>query len=487
MDKRFYITTTIPYVNAPPHMGHALEFIEADVLARWHRAAGEETYFLSGTDDNAIKNVQAAEKAGMPVEEFVDRHSCEFKELLAALNISVDQFIRTTEERHKKGVRALWLATTPGDIYKKPYKGLYCVGCELFYKPEELEENGECPEHPGRKLELVREENYFFRLSKYGPWLRGIIESGELKIIPASRKNEVLAFIDRGLEDFSVSRPVSRSKGWGVPVPADPGQTVYVWYDALANYITALGYPDKNAQLFKKFWLDNLNRMHILGKGVSRFHSIYWPAMLFSAGLPLPTIEFIHGYVTIGGQKMSKTIGEVVNPEEVVRRYGSEAVRYYLLREIPAHGDGDFSLRRFKERYAAELANGLGNFAARVLALGEKCGEMKLSSGISSAVEQKIEAGRSAVKAAMAEFKFNEALGAIWELISFGDSYININKPWETTDQKIIFELVVILDNVAGLLGPFLPKTSEAITRSIQQADGKIKTKKSEILFPRIS
>ena len=474
-------------MNAPPHLGHALEFVQADAIARWHRAAGDKTYFLSGTDDNAIKNVQAAEKAGIPVNEFVDRNSREFEELLSALDISIDQFIRTTEERHKRGAQALWAATKPGDIYKKTYKGLYCVGCELFYKPEELDKNGECPEHPGRKLELVQEENYFFSLSKYGTWLRGIIESGELNIVPDSRKNEVLAFIDRGLEDFSVSRPVSRSKGWGVPVPGDPGQTIYVWYDALANYITALGYPDSNAQLFKRFWLDNLNRMHVLGKGVSRFHAIYWPAMLSSAGLPLPTIEFIHGYVTIEGQKMSKTIGNVVSPAEAVRRYGSEAVRYYLFREIPAHGDGNFSMRRFEERYAADLANGLGNFAARVLALGEKCGEISLSLGIDSSVEQKIKETRSAVESAMAEFKFNEALGAIWELISFGDSYVNTHKPWETNDQKIIFNLVVILDNVAGLIAPFLPKTAEAITRSIQQVDGKIKIKKSKILFPRIS
>ncbi len=490
MPTKFYITTTIPYVNAPPHLGHALEFVQADVIARSRRAAKDEVYFLSGTDDNAIKNVQAAESAGVPADEFVSRNSETFKRLLAALNISTDQFIRTTEERHKVGAQALWAATKPEDIYKKTYEGLYCTGCELFYKPEELNEKGECLEHPGRKLELVKEENYFFKLSKYGTWLHELVEGGEMEIVPDSRKNEVLAFIDRGLEDFSISRPVSRSKGWGVPVPGDPSQTIYVWYDALANYITALGYPDVNAQLYRTFWSENKhNRLHVLGKGVSRFHAIYWPAMLKSAGLPVPTKEFIHGYITVNGEKISKTLGNVVDPFAVVQKYGVDAVRYYLLREIPAYDDGDFGDEEFKNRYNSDLANGLGNFAARVLTLGAGLGKIPEGLKPDAEISGYIEKTKKAVSEKTEDFKFHEALAAIWDLLSFGDSYVNKTAPWGIKDSKekvqTVFNLVVILDNVAALLRPFLPGTAEKITGCINW-DGELRVEKGKILFPRI-
>lgn len=484
---KFYITTTIPYVNAAPHIGHAQEFAEADAYARYRKARGDEVYFLSGSDENAIKNVEAAEKAGIPVGELVAKNSEAFKNLLSALGASNDQFIRTTEERHVKGVQALWRAAKKEDIYKKTYRGLYCVGCELFYAREELNEKGECGEHPGKPLEEVEEENYFFRLSAYADQLQKLIKSDELKIVPMFRKNEVVSFIERGLEDFSISRPVSRSKGWGIRVPEDQSQTVYVWYDALANYITALGYPDAEAPLYKEFWSDNPNRLHILGKGVSRFHAIYWPAMLLSAGLPLPTVEFIHGYVTVEGQKMSKTIGNVTNPADVIRQYGAEAVRYYLLREIPAYEDGDFSARRFEERYSADLANGLGNFASRVLALGEKYGEMRLPLTVDPALEKKIQEARGVVERAMDEFKFHEAVGAIWELIAFGDGYVNEKKPWlGNSDKEAVPSLVVLLDNIAGLLAPFLPGTAERITSCIRWSDSVLKVTRGEMLFPRL-
>jgi methionyl-tRNA synthetase len=490
-EKKFYVTTTIPYVNAAPHIGHALEFVQADVIARSERAklGKENVYFLSGTDDNAIKNVQAAENAGMPVAEFVSRNSSAFQELLAKLNVEVDDFIRTTEERHRRGAQALWSATKKEDIYKKTYKGLYCVGCELFYKPEELDERGECFEHPGKKLEEVQEENYFFKLQNYAERISKLIESDTLRIIPETRKNEALSLIRGGLEDFSISRPVERSKNWGIPVPGDPRQTMYVWYDALANYITALGYPDRGAELFKKFWLENSSKMHILGKGVLRFHAIYWPAMLMSADLPLPTVEFVHGYITAEGRKISKTAGNTVDPLALAEKYGSDAVRYFLLREIPATEDGDWSDAKFRERYNADLANGVGNFVSRVLTLAEIekefPGELKPEKEITKHADHT----RGLIRDKIEEFKFREALQAIWEFLSFGDAYINRTAPWDIENEekklRTIFNLVVILDNVAAFIKPFLPDAAQKITSCIEW-DGKLKVKKCGVLFPRL-
>ncbi|MCL4399964.1 methionine--tRNA ligase [Patescibacteria group bacterium] len=487
--EKFYITTAIPYVNASPHVGHSLEFVEADVIARHEKALKKDVYFLSGTDENAIKNFQAAEKAGIGVQEFVDKNSSAFEQVLKALNISNNQFIKTTEERHKKGAQALWLSTDKDDLYKKTYRGLYCVGCEQFYEPGDLNEKGECFEHPGKPLETVEEENYFFRLSKYQSWLRDLISSGKLKIVPEIRKNEVLSVIDKGLQDFSVSRPVERSHGWGVPVPGDEKQTIYVWYDALSNYITALGYPDEKSDLYKKYWLQSDVRLHVIGKGISRFHAIYWPAMLQSAGLPLPTEEFIHGYVTAEGQKISKTIGNVIDPLEVIKKYGTDPLRYYLLREIPAYLDGDFSFKRFEERYNSDLANGLGNFSARVLSLANSLGSVKKDE-VSKDVEEKINEIRQKVNENLKEFKFHEALASIWELLSFGDAKVNSEKPWAVEDQskksEIVFNLLTILDNVASLVDPFMPETSRKITECIIWEGDSIKAKRGEVLFLRL-
>ncbi len=487
--EKFYVTTAIPYVNASPHIGHSLEFVEADVIARHERILNKDVYFLSGTDENAMKNYQAAEKAGIGVQNFVDRNSLAFETLLKVLNISNDQFIKTTEDRHKKGAQALWTATKKDDLYKKTYRGLYCVGCEQFYEPAELNDKGECFEHPGKPLEVVEEENYFFHLSRYQDWLYDLIVSDKLKIVPEIRKNEVLSLIERGLQDFSVSRPIERSHGWGVTVPNDDKQTIYVWYDALANYVTALGYPDVESELYKKYWLESQTRLHVIGKGISRFHAVYWPAMLKSAGLPIPTMEFIHGYVTTEGQKISKTLGNVVDPMEIVKKYGVDPLRYYLLREIPAYLDGDFSFRRFEERYNSDLANGLGNFAARVLTLGEGLDGMK-DREISPDVGSKISETKKKMEAALDEFKFHEALGSLWNLVSFGDEYVNDKKPWAAGEreekEKIVFDLIAVLDNVAALVRPFLPGTSERITGCIVWENGKVKTKRGGILFPRL-
>ena len=475
-----YITTTIPYVNAAPHIGHALEFVQADVIARFRRVRGYETYFLSGSDENAIKNVQAAEKEGIPTETLVLRNAEAFKELLKKLNISIDQFIRTSEERHKVGAQALWSATKKEDLYKKKYQGLYCQGCETFYNKEELNDAGECNEHPGRKLELIEEENYFFKLSNYQEWLAEVIEKDVLKIVPQSKKNEVLGFIKHGLEDFSVSRPVERTKHWGVSVPGEPEQTMYVWYDALANYITALGYPDVNAELFKTFWLENDKKIHVLGKGVSRFHAVYWLAMLKSAGLPIPNEEFIHGYITVEGQKISKTIGNVVDPFDVINRFGVDPVRYYLLREIPAYEDGDFSEEKFKSRYNGDLANGLGNLVSRVVKMARSYGVLFDPSSVEAH-------GKEVYEEAMDRYEFKKALDVIWERIQISDKFVQETEPFKTikTDpekaKRDVKELLESVWEIGVLLEPLLPETSKKILRVVEDPSSEIPT-----LFPRL-
>ena len=492
MPKTFFISTSIPYVNANPHIGHALEFVQADVLARYRRQRGEDVFFLTGTDDNALKNVQAAEAAHVPVEEWVDEHAEVFKKLARELNISNDDFIRTSKEkRHILGAQKLWLSCKKEDIYKKKYRGLYCVGCEVFKTEKELVK-GECPEHPGKKLEEVEEENYFFRLSKYQSELENLIESNKFKIIPESRRNETLQFIKSGLQDFSISRSRERAKNWGVEVPSDPSQIMYVWVDALSNYINALGYAE-NDEKFKKYWEKGGEIVHVIGKDIIRFHTLYWPAMLLSAGVRLPGTVFAHGFLTVEGQKMSKTIGNVVNPLEVVQKYGTEPTRYYLLREVSPYEDGDFSIRKFEERYNADLANGLGNFTARVLTLAADA-NIRINANdakLENVVDEKIQETRKLVYQKLEEFKFNEALAAIWDLISFGDAYVNDKKPWDTAivkDQrsKIILNLVIILDNVAALLKPFLPETAEKITSAIAWEGDSLRAKKIGSLFPRL-
>jgi len=468
MKKKFYITTAIYYVNANPHLGHALEKVQTDVIARYHRLLGEDVFFLTGTDENSLKNVQAAKKENMPIKKLVDRNTRKFKDLKKALNLSFDDFIHTTEERHKKGVQKLWLACQK-DIFKKKYKGLYCVGCEQFYKENELV-NGFCPEHK-TKPSLIEEENYFFRLSKYQKQLKTIIEKEEVKIIPETRENEVLSFINSGLEDICISRSAKRAQGWGIDVPGDSSQKVWVWFDALSNYLNALGYV-KNSQKFKKYWPANL---HIIGKGILRFHAVYWLAILLSAKLPLPKKIFVHGYLTSDGQKMSKSLGNIIDPFELVKKYGTDAVRYFLLREIPSTEDGDFTYKKFAGRYNADLASGLGNLVARVITLAKKS-KPHLSA---SKIRQEIDKTNKRYQKALAEFKFNEALIAVWELISFCDRYIEKEKPWESKDQKIISNSLFIVKEIAKLLEPFLPETSEKIFNQI-------KTKKSKPLFPRI-
>jgi methionyl-tRNA synthetase len=486
-EEKFYITTAIDYVNASPHIGHALEKIQSDVLARYHRISSEEVFFLTGTDENSLKNVQAAAEEGIPIKEFIERNTKRFYGLKKSLNLSFDDFIRTTEERHTKGVQKLW-QDCKKDIYKKAYRGLYCVGCEEFYKKKELI-NGLCPEHK-TKPELVEEEDYFFRLSRYQDKLKQIIEKKELRIIPETRKNEILSFINSGLEDICISRSAERAKGWGIPVPGDSSQIIWVWFDALANYITALGYADNNAK-FKKWWPADL---HVIGKGINRFHSIYWPAILLSAGIELPKVIFVHGYLTVAGQKMSKSLGNVIDPFELVEKYGTEPVRYFLLREIPAAEDGDFTYEKFEARYNADLASGLGNLVARVLTVAEKIKPQLIKGEFQNPeLTEEINNVRKKYKKFLDEFKFNEALTSIWELISFCDKYIDKKRPWEETENQtaIIADLLYVIGNIAKMLQPFLPETSEKIFQQlgIKPTEEKwhFEIKKGKSLFPRLN
>ena len=477
MKRKFYVTTAIDYVNAKVHLGHSLEKVQADVLARYHRALGEDVFFLTGTDENAQKNVLASEKEGISPKEFVDQNASFAKNLWKKLNISFDYFIRTTNKKiHWPGVKKIWLkCKEAGDIYKKKYSGLYCSGCEAFVKEKDLKD-GLCPYHL-KKPEKVSEENYFFALSKYQKELEKIIERDEIKIIPEERKNEVLSFIKAGLEDFSISRPRERMRGWGIPVPRDSSQIIYVWFDALTNYISAIGYG-WDEKKFKKYWPADL---HIIGKDILRFHAIYWPAMLLSARIELPRKILVHGFITVGGQKMSKSLGNIVNPLEIIEKYGADPLRYFLLRESSPFEDLDFTFEKFKKRYNSDLAGGIGNLVARVITLARKSEVQSSRLKIKNQkLKAEIEKTKEEWEKSLEEFRFNESLIAVWNLVSFCDKFLQEEKPWETKEKKVISDLLAVLAEIAKLIGPFLPETSKKILKQI-------KSKKPTILFPKIS
>ena len=470
---KFYITAAIPYVNAPPHIGHALEFIQTDVIARYHKLIGEEVTQLCGGDENAVKNVQAADAAGKNVQEFVDENNKLFEDLAKKLNVEFDIWQKGSSEQHYKSSQELWRRCfEAGDIYKKEYSGLYCVGCEQFYERNELNKNGECFEHPGKPLEKVSEENYFFKLSKYTEKILKLIESNALEIIPQSRKNEIVAFVKKGLQDISISRSNERAKSWGVPVPRDETQRMYVWFDALNIYQSGVGFG-WDEEKYKKWWPADV---HVIGKGIIRFHAVYWPAFLLSAKLPTPKQIFVHEYFTVDGQKMSKTLGNVVDPISLVEKYGADGVRLYFLKHFSPFSDGDFSEDKFKEAYNSDLANGLGNLVARVARLCEKIELNPLSEpSLNENYKQTIE-----------QYKFNEVLGEVWRRISEIDREIEKAEPWKIEDlgklKDFLQNWIERINQIAFELKPFLPKTSE----KIQDLFSQTKIKSTSPLFPRV-
>lgn len=485
MQKTFYITTSIPYVNGAPHLGNVLDSVYADVLARHKRQQGYDVRFLTGTDEHGTKIQRSAEAAGLKPQEFVDKNSAKFKELKEILNLSWDDFIRTSDrERHWPGAQKLWQALEKsGDLYKKTYKGLYCVGHEAFITEKDLVE-GICQDHQ-TKPEVIEEENWFFKLSDFSGKIEKLINDGHLRVVPEVRKNEILAVLKDGLHDVSFSRP-SKNLSWGVPVPSDPTQTMYVWAEALVNYISAVGFGSADESKFQKYWTNGDEVVQVIGKDNLRFHAAIWPGMLLAAGLwPKKGITvFVHGFLTVDGKKISKTVGNVVDPKELVQKYGTDAVRYYLLKEISPFEDGDFSYEKFEKVYNGELANGLGNFSARVLALCEKAGELKIGEGaknkeISSAVKKYGEK--------LGELKFHEAVSALGELVKIGDIYVNEKKPWETGDAEVLAGLVLILEALAGNLRAIIPGVSEKLEAALSRTGhNTCKVTKIGNLFPRI-
>lgn len=468
---KFYITTAIPYVNAKPHIGHALEFVQADVVARYRKILGNDVLLLSGSDENALKNVQAAEQAGKPVAEFIDENAKLFQNLAEKLNIKFDVFQKGSTAAHHKSSQKLWELCRE-DIYKKEYTGLYCVGCEQFYESSELDENGECFEHPGKKLEQVSEENYFFRLSKYTDQIKKIIDEDTVRIIPDTRKNEILSFLKGGLKDISISRSNKRAKNWGVSVPGDDTQKMYVWFDALNIYQSGVGFA-LDEEKYKQWWPADL---HVIGKGILRFHAVYWLAFLLSAKLELPKAILVHEYITINGQKMSKTLGNVIDPIELINKYEADALRYYFLAKISPFSDGDFSEEKFIETYNSDLANGLGNLVARIAKLCEK-------NNIHAKDSYKVWCADA--EKGLSEYKFNEAIQAIWVLIRESDKKINEDKPWTLAGdelEKTLEELIKRIQEIAYNLKPFLPDTA----RKIEEQFKGPKIKSAEPLFPRI-
>ena len=479
------ITTSIPYVNAQPHIGHALEMVQADALARYHRLLGHAVRFQSGTDENALKNVQAAEEAGLTTQALVESNAARFQNLQQSLHLAWDDFIRTSaEQRHTDGVIKFWRACAAnGDIYQKRYQGLYCVGCELFYNADELVD-GLCPIHE-RPPEVVEEENYFFRLSRYQTQLQAWIESDQIRIVPETRKNEILSFIRRGMADFSISRNATRSCGWGIPVPDDPGQVIYVWFDALVNYITGPGYATASAT-YQQFWGAADQRVHLIGKDITRFHAIYWPAMLRSAGIPLPHTILVHGFITIDGGKISKSKGNVIDPVALVEQVGTDALRYYLLRKVPTTSDSNFTQSEFVYTYNADLADQLGNLLNRVVKMIERyCNSTIPAPGVLTDLDHALIAladeTQTAYHNAFAELALHRALGAVWDLIGATNKYIVQVEPWvlakrvkETEDQyaegKLTTTLYVMAESlrlIAHYLAPFLPATAAAIVEQL--------------------
>jgi len=466
MTKKFYVTTAIDYVNAMPHIGHAYQKIIADVLSRWHKVKGDEVFFLTGTDEYGKKVQSYAQKAGKKPKEFVDEISAEFKKAWKALNVDYDRFIRTTDEDHKKIVKEfIELCNKRGDIYLGEYEGYYCTGCEAYYMEKDLVD-GCCPIHK-TKIEKMKEESYFFKLSKYRNFLLDLYKKKKGFFMPKTREQEVINRLNEGLNDLSISRT---SFDWGIPFPLGKGHVTYVWFDALINYYTATRKKGK-----EKFWPADV---HLLGKDNTWFHTVYWPAMLKSAGIELPKKIYSHGFLTFNGQKISKSLGNSISLISLIEKYGADAIRYFICRQFPfsSGDDGDFSEQALIDRHNNELANKLGNLVSRVSSLAEKYGlekcEVKLLKKLN---EKKIEK-------LFNNYELDKVLNEIFGFIDICNEYVQNKKPWETGDKKVLYELKESILKIAELLWPFIPESAEKIKKQFSAT----KIKKNKILFKKI-
>lgn len=499
MKKPYYITTTLPYVNADPHIGFALEIIQADVLARYQRLLGNEVMFNTGTDEHGLKIYRKAVEQGKDPKEYCDESAAKYAALKEALNLSYTNFIRTTDPNHTAAAQMFWQKCFDnGDIYKKNYQIKYCVGCELEKTDSELI-NDQCSIHPSYKLEQIEEENYFFKFSKYQESLLKIYEERPDFVVPANRLEEIKKFVERGLEDFSISR-LKHKLPWGVPVPNDREQVIYVWFDALINYISTLGWPH-DLEKFNFFWPG----VQVAGKDNLRQQSAMWQAMLLSANLPTSKQIFIHGFITVENQKMSKSLGNVVDPYEIVAKYGTDAVRYYLLGALSSYDDGDFSVTRFEEFYTAHLVNGVGNLTSRILTMIEKYSEKKITA-VSNDIFA-IDKFWNNYETALREYRFEEIIQSVNGLISGIDGVISEQKPWEKVKKgedifALLYQFAEGLRHISLALLPIIPAAAEKILgqlgiqiNSLKILDKEKKwgglkrgmvVKKSEILFERL-
>lgn len=473
----FYITTAIDYINAKPHIGHAYEKVASDVLARYYsmKLGKDQVFFLTGTDEHGAKIAKAAAALNMPIEQFAQETAAKFSFAWDQLDIVPNRFIRTTDADHLATVTELLeKIKANGHVYEGEYKGLYCTACETFYTETDAHD-GLCPVHH-TSLEPLTEKNWFLKISNFTESIKQKIQSDELLVWPVERKHEILSLLDQGFNDIAISRPNVK---WGIPLPWDTNQTVYVWVDALINYVTGVGYIS-NPEQFKKFWPADI---HVVGKDISKFHCIIWPALLLAAGLELPRGVVVHGYLTIGGEKMSKSIGNVIDPTEWAAKYGSDAVRYLLMREVAFGQDGDVSEEKLKSRYDSELANGLGNLVSRITTLVEKYLDGNLGQEITREVSEGLDIDRD-----VEDFKFHDALAKIWQLVAIGNKIVDENKLWEQgkTDVEAFrtncISVFKILANVAHLISPFMPEASAKISEIVYAK----KIIKAEPMFPRI-
>jgi len=455
---KFYITTSIPYVNAQPHLGHAMEFVIADVVARYCRLQGiDKVLFSTGTDEHGTKIAEKAKELNLTPKQLAAQNTESFVKILKGLNITYDRFIKTTDKAHQERAQIIWQRLKK-DIYKNKYIGLYCVGCEEFVTETTAKENNNCCPIHNQPYQKIEEENYFFSLSKYAPAIKKAIEDNDFQIVPDGRRKEIVSLIDRGLEDISISRPVEKLS-WGVPVPGDKTQVMYVWFEALLNYITVLGYPEH--QDFKTYWPADVQ---VIGKDIIRFHAAIWPGILLALDQPLPKVLYVHGFINVDGKKMSKSIGNVVSPSEIIEKYSADVFRYYFLRHIPSYDDGDFTWEKLEAAYNNELANELGNAVQRIASMIDKYQDNIIGTIPSS--EHDIFEYQDALQ----HFRFDKALNEVWEQVRGINQYIDVQKPWQlakANDMEHLKEVLAYaascLLEIASLLEPFMPDTAGKI------------------------